>query len=413
MLALLGRHGPELLGIARRYSLGPEDAEDAYQRSLEILLTKGPRGDEARLLPWLKTVVKHEAISQRRKGARVLPTDHELLDRSLVAGPGAEERVERYEQLRRGAEAIGALKPQEARCLRLRAAGLSYTQIARETGYSPTKVNRCLTEGRAAFRDRVSNIESGAECRRLEPLISALADRRASIKETVTLRRHLRSCLACQATLREFRAAPSRVAALLPSLALAPGGGLREALARFGEGLSTVKQQAGALIGRTGSAEPAGQFVAAGGLRGSGPMAVAAVSCALAGGGAYCAVEGLPAPVDAVAGSDADRAERAPERRPEEPARRSAAIEAPARETKGIDEAAGGAGAATRANTEQAPRVSEPEAPPADPDEFGFDGAGAARQQTAPPPAASEFEGAPSGAPSNGSSEGSPEEFGP
>jgi hypothetical protein len=35
----------------------PEDAEDAYQRGLEILLRKAPTTRECELVPWLKTVV--------------------------------------------------------------------------------------------------------------------------------------------------------------------------------------------------------------------------------------------------------------------------------------------------------------------------------------------------------------------
>jgi len=56
-LQVIARHGPLILGSARRYSLSPEDAEDAYQRGLEILLTKAPTTSEAELVPWLRTVV--------------------------------------------------------------------------------------------------------------------------------------------------------------------------------------------------------------------------------------------------------------------------------------------------------------------------------------------------------------------
>jgi hypothetical protein len=37
-------------------------------------------------------------------------------------------------------------------------------------------VNRCLTEGRRAFLERVAGIEGGIECERLAPLVSLLAD---------------------------------------------------------------------------------------------------------------------------------------------------------------------------------------------------------------------------------------------
>ena len=64
---LLARHGAQILATARRYAATPEDAEDAYQRGLEILLTKAPTTREEELVPWLKTVVKHEAFALRRQ----------------------------------------------------------------------------------------------------------------------------------------------------------------------------------------------------------------------------------------------------------------------------------------------------------------------------------------------------------
>ena len=69
-LDLIQRHGAQIMSTARRYSDTPEDAEDAYQRGLEILLTKAPSTSEDDLVPWLKTVVKHEAFAVRRQRCR-------------------------------------------------------------------------------------------------------------------------------------------------------------------------------------------------------------------------------------------------------------------------------------------------------------------------------------------------------
>ena len=142
-LDLIRRRGSEVLGIARRYAVSPEDAEDAYQRALEILLTKAPTTCADDLLPWLKTVVKHEAFALRKKRERDVPAEHDALDAFAddAAAP-ADERAERYERLRVGAEALGRLKPQETRALLLKAEGLSYQEIAAETGWTYTKVNR-------------------------------------------------------------------------------------------------------------------------------------------------------------------------------------------------------------------------------------------------------------------------------
>jgi RNA polymerase sigma factor (sigma-70 family) len=263
-LELLARHSAGILATARRYSATLEDAEDAYQRGVEILLTKAPTTTEDELLPWLKTVVKHEAFAVRKSSGRALPTAEPMAGEPDELA-FTDDRAERYEQLRIGAEAMSSLKPQEIRCLLLRAEGLSYQEICEVTGFSYTKVNRCLTEGRRSFLKRVAGIEAGAECERLAPLISKVADGEASPEEMRVVRPHLKGCLACKATLREYRAAPARLAGLVPPVvALAGGGGGAQGL--FGRLLERV----------AGMGDAAGAKVAA----------VAASAVVLAGGGA-------------------------------------------------------------------------------------------------------------------------------
>jgi RNA polymerase sigma factor (sigma-70 family) len=304
-LGLLKRHGPQIMQTARRYSATPEDAEDAYQRALEILLTKAPTTSEEDLVPWLRTVVKHEAFAIRRQRERTTPTGgEEPLVETIAPEPPTHERAERYEQLRLGAEALGRLKPQEIRCLLLRAEGYSYKQICEETGWTYTKVNRCLTEGRKAFLDRLAGIESGAECDRLAPLLSALADGEANAQQLKAVRPHLRSCLACRARLKEFRAAPARVAALLPPAALVAGGDAPGRLASVVDSLNAVVQERVAGIAHKAHAATelaTGQKVAA----------VAASAAALAGSGVTAVNELDDAERSRAAGRAGERAARA------------------------------------------------------------------------------------------------------
>jgi RNA polymerase sigma factor (sigma-70 family) len=263
-LEILSRHSAGLLATARRYSATPEDAEDAYQRGVEILLTKAPTTTEDELLPWLRTVVKHEAFAVRKLSGRAVPVE-EPNARVPDEHAWTDDRAERYEQLRMGAEAMAALKPQEIRCLLLKAEGLSYQEICEATGFSYTKVNRCLTEGRRAFLKRVAGIEAGAECERLAPLISKVADGEASPGEMRVVRPHLKSCLACKATLREYRATPARLAGLVPPVAALAGGG----------------DSAPGLLARV-----ADRFAGMGDAAGAKVAAVAASVVVLAGGGA-------------------------------------------------------------------------------------------------------------------------------
>ncbi len=93
-LALVARHGAQILATARRYAATAEDAEDAYQRGLEILLTKAPTSHEEDLIPWLKTVVKHEAFSLRRQRERHSPVtdDGRLAERPTSAASRTSRR---------------------------------------------------------------------------------------------------------------------------------------------------------------------------------------------------------------------------------------------------------------------------------------------------------------------------------
>src|SRR5215207_3869136 len=321
-LEVVRSHGAAVMATARRYSATPEDAEDAYQRGLEILLTKAPTTDAAELVPWLRTVVKHEAFALRRQRERHSPVtgDGELSDSGTAAG-ATHEQAERWERLRQGAEAIRRLKPQELRALLLKAEGYSYQEICEITGWTYTKVNRALTEGRQALAITLAGIQGGIECAKLAPQLSALADGEASAADLAALRPHLKTCLSCRATLKEFRAAPARVAALVPPAALvaADGGGTFRSL--FESAVGAAQHKAAAFGDRMHAAAElaTGQKVAA----------VAASAAALAGGGTavdrFANHQGPPLP------EPVQRVEAGPvkEEEPVEPAPPPAAEEVP------------------------------------------------------------------------------------
>ena len=87
----------------------------------------------------------------------------------------------------------------------LQAGGRTYAEIEAATGWTHTKVNRSLTEGRAAFRARVTAIDAGGDCARHAPFLPALVRGRAPADAVVALRAHLRACGACRARLAELR----------------------------------------------------------------------------------------------------------------------------------------------------------------------------------------------------------------
>lgn len=159
-LRVLIDYGDALRAAARRFALSPEDAEDALARGVEIALEKAPATDPDELVPWLRTVIKHEAFALRRKTKRARPSsDEPEVFEAAHAAPDVGEEAAIRERLAVTVAALAELKPQEARAIRLKARGYSYNEICAETGWTYTKVNRCLTEGRASLRRRIAGAE--------------------------------------------------------------------------------------------------------------------------------------------------------------------------------------------------------------------------------------------------------------
>jgi RNA polymerase sigma factor (sigma-70 family) len=224
VLTTITNHAEALLRTARRHSLCADDASDAYQRGLEIFLRNAGRVDPATAAPWLHTVIKHEAMAVRRSRLRIVGSeefDGDALESPDVSPP--EERMVAFEDVTRAAEALQGLKPQEVRALWLRMEGRSYKQIAADLGWTYTKVNRCVTEGRRAFLTRYAGLESGAECERYETDLAAFVDGELRGSQVTALRRHLRGCGGCRGTLRTLRSGDRSLQAVLP-VGLVVGG---------------------------------------------------------------------------------------------------------------------------------------------------------------------------------------------
>jgi RNA polymerase sigma factor (sigma-70 family) len=218
VIATITRHAESVLRLARRHSLCADDAQDAYQRAVEIFLRHAHRLDPARAGAWLHTVAKHEAMAVRRARGRIVGSEEVDFDTfEARTSPSPEERVLSFEHLTRSAEALQRLKPNEVRALWLKAAGNSYAEICEETGWTYTKVNRCLAEGRKRFLERYAGIEAGEECVRWQPVLSAIVDGEATGEQLMDVRPHLRNCKACQATIRELHAADTGLTAVLPA----------------------------------------------------------------------------------------------------------------------------------------------------------------------------------------------------
>ena len=301
--AMLREHHAVLLRIARRWSGSADAAEDALQRAMEIYVRRLDSLDPATDVAWLKVVVRHEAMAVRRAATAAIPLEAEVLAERLPAVDGAvEERIEREERTAHSIEALARLKPDERTALLLKAKGLSYREIGERQGWTYTKVNRAITEGRRRFLDTFARIESGAECERFAPTLLALTQGAAEAADVVALRPHLRHCGACRGTVRELvdsrrhrlalhlplvaGAAPLRwLGAGDPADAVERGSGVKQALHGVTARLTSPDVATGVQLGSSGG--------------GRGPAVAALLSLCLGGGaGTYCVATGaLPDPV--------------------------------------------------------------------------------------------------------------------
>ncbi len=158
---VLRLHEHRLRRQANRHAELRDDADDALQSAYLLFVERYKGIGEP--LAWLYTTVKREAWAMRRRTSRrrecslrveagedageidlgeVLPADL----------PGPAERFERGEILADRRRELLSLKADERRALCLLALGLSYAEICQTTGWTYTKVNRCVSEGRAALR---------------------------------------------------------------------------------------------------------------------------------------------------------------------------------------------------------------------------------------------------------------------
>jgi RNA polymerase sigma factor (sigma-70 family) len=217
------RHERTLLRVARQASLCHDDALDAYQRALEIFVRRVETVDPATEVAWLKVVIRHEAMAIRRARSESVTGEELDFDEFVPAtGRSVDEEIAATERVRRSAEALRALKPDEAKALMMKANGLSYDEIGERNGWSYTKVNRAITEGRRHFLAAFEGIESGEECKRFAPVVEALALGTATARQIVSIRPHLRHCSACRAAVRDLHLSRARRASLFwPAFLLA------------------------------------------------------------------------------------------------------------------------------------------------------------------------------------------------
>lgn len=152
----------QLLRIAERNSLNPDDAEEALQEALIAFIRAYDPDGEAHPVAWLTLVLKRECWARtrgerldRRLGQEADLSNGELgsaLELIPDPGRGPHESALLDEHVAEVRDRLSRLKPQERRALSLLALGYSYEEIGEITGWSYTKINRCIAEGRSRLR---------------------------------------------------------------------------------------------------------------------------------------------------------------------------------------------------------------------------------------------------------------------
>jgi RNA polymerase sigma factor (sigma-70 family) len=157
-----------LLRIARWHALNDDDAEEALQDTFVAFIEKADPDQIAEPLAWLTLALKRECWGRRRTALRRTPGQEAdpqvegsgfVLDQFEHPGQGPEELAELSEQVELTRELLAQLKPQERRALTLKALGYSYSEIGELTGWTYTKINRCLAEGRKRLFDLAAAAE--------------------------------------------------------------------------------------------------------------------------------------------------------------------------------------------------------------------------------------------------------------
>ena len=237
---VVARHERSLMRVARQWSLCQDDALDAYQRALEIYVRRIDAVDPVTEISWLRVVVKHEALAVRRLRAESVTAEDIDLDGHAPESQRPVDELlaarERVEPRRRGAAAAEAGRGEGADA---QGRGPLVQGDQRAVGWTYTKTNRAITEGRARFLKAFAEIETGAECERVAPTLAALVGGTATADALLELRPHLQHCTTCRATVRSLHESRlGRLAALWPIPAvLAP---LRWVQGRIGASTDTT-----------------------------------------------------------------------------------------------------------------------------------------------------------------------------
>ena len=203
---MVARHGPMLLRVANQFSLCHDDALDAYQRALEIYLRRAGHGrarDRGRVAA-RRRQARGDGDPQRARRLGRAPTTSTSTQRARPALREVDDAVAGGERVERSVEALKCAQAGRGAGAAAEGRGPLLPGDRQHFGWTYTKVNRSITEGRARFLKVFTRIEAGEVCETLRGRCSPRS--RAGRPRARRSSRSARTCATarpCRATVRD------------------------------------------------------------------------------------------------------------------------------------------------------------------------------------------------------------------
>jgi len=153
VLALFDEYRTPILRYALSFGIAVHDAEEVAQETfLALFQHLRARKSRRNLRGWLFRVAHNQALKHRHAhqlSRDIHVSDRAIAERLLDPSPDPETQLNFAQRQRRLRAAVNALPETDQFCLRLRAEGLRYREIARVVGISLGSVSISLTQSLA------------------------------------------------------------------------------------------------------------------------------------------------------------------------------------------------------------------------------------------------------------------------
>ncbi|HET9720908.1 MAG TPA: sigma-70 family RNA polymerase sigma factor [Solirubrobacteraceae bacterium] len=147
--ALYPQVAPQLRRVLTSHLQAPAWVlEDACQIAWEALLGQAEPVDQRRVLSWLATTARREALAILRRTASEMCVTDSTAEALLAPAPGPEQAVEFWERMGQ----IRRLSRRQQRIVWMQGLGFQYSEIADEVGDSLRTVERQLAGARRKLR---------------------------------------------------------------------------------------------------------------------------------------------------------------------------------------------------------------------------------------------------------------------